>query len=154
MGKSSLRVQTMCQLQQLGTVCTAIDLTKIGSKNLTPDQWYAGVVRSLTIGFNLSDKFNLQLFNFIVVENTQQPNHYVLIDLISNIGTLETTTLLLKIVLLSRKVKPDLEKRFSILFNHYESQALNDIRWFINSLENLNVALVVNFGTVNISWHS
>ncbi|MCL1474918.1 AAA-like domain-containing protein [Argonema antarcticum] len=95
-----------------------------------------------------------QLFNFIVVENTQQPNHYVFIDLISNIGTLETTTLLLKIVLLSRKVKPDLEKRFSILFNHYESQALNDIRWFINSLENLNVALVVNFGTVDISWHS
>ncbi|MBD2180413.1 AAA-like domain-containing protein [Planktothrix sp. FACHB-1355] len=94
-----------------------------------------------------------QLFNFLVVESPQQPNHYVFIDLISNLGTIETTSLLLKIVLLSRKVRPDLEKRFSILFNHYESQTLNDIMWFVKSLENLNVALVVNFGTVDLSWH-
>ncbi len=92
-----------------------------------------------------------QLFNFLIVESPQQPNHYVFIDLISNIGHTRTISLFLKILLLCRKVKPDLEKRFSILFNHYESLSVNDIKWFVKSLENLNVALVLNFGNVDIS---
>ncbi|HEY9744364.1 MAG TPA: AAA-like domain-containing protein [Coleofasciculaceae cyanobacterium] len=92
-----------------------------------------------------------QLFNFLV-ENPQRPEHLFFIDLISNMGALQTTGLLLKIVLLSRQVRPDLEKRFSILFNHYESQEINDIAWFVKSLENLNVALIVNFGAVDLSF--
>jgi hypothetical protein len=92
-----------------------------------------------------------QLFNFLVVESPQNPNHYVFIDLISNMGPARTTGLLLKIVLLSRHVRPYLEKRFSILFSHYERQAIDEILWFVQSLENLNVALVVNFGSVDLS---
>lgn len=91
------------------------------------------------------------LFNFLVA-NPQQPEHLFFIDLISNNGSLRTMGLLLKIALLSRQVKPHLEKRFSILFNHYESQAINDILWFVESLENLNIALVVNFGAVDLSF--
>lgn len=110
---------------------------------------------------NDSHKFNefllvrtcSQLFNFLIVESNQNPNHYVFVDLISNIGHIRTIGLLLKIVLLSRKVKPDLEKKFSLLFNHYESYATNDIKWVVKSLENLNLALVVNFGAVDMSWH-
>ncbi len=60
MGKSSLRVQTMRRLQNEGIACTAIDLTKIGSQHVTPEQWYAGVVRSLVSSFELSGKFNLR----------------------------------------------------------------------------------------------
>jgi hypothetical protein len=92
-----------------------------------------------------------QLFNFLV-ESPQRPEHLFFIDLISNIGPVRTTGLLLKIVLLSRQTKPHLEKRFSILFNHYESQTVNDILWFVQSLENLNVALIVNFGAVDLSF--
>jgi hypothetical protein len=92
-----------------------------------------------------------QLFNFLVVESPQNPNHYVFIDLISNMGPARTTGLLLKIVLFSRHVRPYLEKRFSILFSHYERQAIDEILWFVQSLENLNVALVVNFGAVDLS---
>jgi hypothetical protein len=84
------------------------------------------------------------------VESPKQPEHLLFIDLISNIGPRQTTGLLLKIALLSRKAKPHLEKRFSILFNHYESQAVNDILWFVNLLENLNVALTLNFGSVDL----
>lgn len=40
MGKSSLRVQAMKRLSEHGFLCSAIDLTAIGSKNITPDQWY------------------------------------------------------------------------------------------------------------------
>ncbi|WP_242037986.1 peptidoglycan-binding protein [Tolypothrix sp. FACHB-123] len=60
MGKSSLRVQTMQRLQNEGIACAAVDLTKIGSQQVTPDQWYAGVVRILVSSFELSNKFNLR----------------------------------------------------------------------------------------------
>jgi hypothetical protein len=92
-----------------------------------------------------------QLFNFLVVENITHPSHYVFYDLVYNLGPSRTMGLLLKLVLLSRQLKPELEKRFSILFNHYEGKGYNDIKWFIKSLENLNVAFVVNFGKVDLS---
>lgn len=60
MGKSSLRVRTMHRLQAEGFACAAIDLTKIGSQDITPDQWYAGVMRRLVTTFQLSGKINLQ----------------------------------------------------------------------------------------------
>ena len=60
MGKSSLRVQTMQRLQKEDITCAAIDLMKIGSQNLTPEQWYTGVVRSLASSFDLSGKFHLR----------------------------------------------------------------------------------------------
>ncbi|MEQ8958338.1 MAG: AAA-like domain-containing protein, partial [Coleofasciculus sp. C2-GNP5-27] len=60
MGKSSLRVQTMHRLEDAGFACAAIDLTKIGCQHLTPEQWYAGLVRRLVISFNLTQRFNLR----------------------------------------------------------------------------------------------
>ncbi|MEG3862245.1 AAA-like domain-containing protein [Microcoleus sp. herbarium12] len=92
-----------------------------------------------------------QLFNFLVVENSQHPSHYVFYDLVYNLGPSRTMGLLLKIVLLSGKVKPELEKRFSILFNHYEGKVSDEVMWFVKSLENFNVALVVNFGNADLS---
>jgi len=92
-----------------------------------------------------------QLLNFLVVESPQRPNHFVFVDLITNLGTIFTTGLLLKIVLLCRKVKPYLEKRFAILFNHYESSTRDGVPWLISSLENLNVALSVHFGSADLS---
>ncbi|MBE9126056.1 AAA-like domain-containing protein [Coleofasciculus sp. LEGE 07092] len=91
-----------------------------------------------------------QLLNFLV-GNPQNPNHYIFIDLISNMGPTQTMGLLLKIVLLSTKIKPDLERRFSILFSHYERQTINELVWLVKSLENLNLAFVVNFGNVDLS---
>jgi WD40 repeat protein len=43
MGKSSLCVRTMARLQASGARPAFIDLTKIGGRNVTPDQWYAGL---------------------------------------------------------------------------------------------------------------
>ncbi|MCW6050067.1 AAA-like domain-containing protein [Lyngbya sp. CCAP 1446/10] len=92
-----------------------------------------------------------QLFNFLVVKNPQHPSHYVFYDLVYNLGPSRTMGLLLKILLLSGKVKPELEKRFSVLFNHYEGKASDEIMWFVKSLENLNVAFVVNFSNTDLS---
>ena len=56
MGKSSLRVRAMERLQAAGSVCVAIDLTGMGTQDLTPEKWYAGILRSLVSGCQL--KFN------------------------------------------------------------------------------------------------
>jgi hypothetical protein len=93
-----------------------------------------------------------QVFNFLVASPKQQ-EHLFFIDLISNNGSLQTTVLLLKLALLSHQIKPDLEQRLSTLFTHYESQFVNnDILWLIESLENLNIAFVTNFGSVDLSF--
>ncbi len=92
-----------------------------------------------------------QLLNFLVVESPQRPNHFTFVDLITNLGATLTTGLLLKIVLLCRKVKPYLEKRFSILFNHYESSTRDGVPWLVTSLENLNIAFSVHFGSADLS---
>jgi AAA-like domain len=60
MGKTSLRFRTMNLLQQDGLVCVAIDLQGIGSRNITPQQWYAGLVKRLVQGLNLSSHIDLR----------------------------------------------------------------------------------------------
>jgi WD40 repeat protein len=60
MGKSSLLVRTKSQLQDEGFKCTSIDITSIGSENITPQQWYKGIVGELTRGFKLFKHFNLK----------------------------------------------------------------------------------------------
>ncbi len=58
MGKSSLRVRTMQRLQSEGVSCAAIDLTMIGSENVTPAGWYMGLFYDLVRRFELSGKIN------------------------------------------------------------------------------------------------
>ena len=61
MGKSSLRVQVMQRLAAEGAACAAIDLMEIGGgKNITVDQWYAGIVRKICHSFNLNSRLNLR----------------------------------------------------------------------------------------------
>jgi AAA-like domain len=60
MGKSSLRVQVMARLQADGVACAAIDLTAIGTVDITPEQWYAGIIDSIVSSFDLYDRFDLE----------------------------------------------------------------------------------------------
>jgi hypothetical protein len=93
-----------------------------------------------------------QLINFLVVESPQNPNHYVLVDLLSNIGPTAVMAILLKILLICRKVKPHMEKRFAILFDHYDQSTREAVQWLVKSLENLQVALSTNFGSADMSF--
>ncbi len=47
-GKSSLKVRTMKQLQAEGFICVDIDLSIMGGKGVTPEEWYGGVVGMLS----------------------------------------------------------------------------------------------------------
>jgi hypothetical protein len=60
MGKSSLRVRTMQRLQGEGVACAGIDITAIGTSDITPEQWYAGVIDSIVSSLNLYDSFDLE----------------------------------------------------------------------------------------------
>ena len=53
MGKSSLRVRTMRRLQTDGVSCVEIDITEIGTQEVTPDEWYGGIISSLVSQLNL-----------------------------------------------------------------------------------------------------
>ena len=92
-----------------------------------------------------------QLFNFLVVDSPRNPHHFLFIDLINNLGPTLTTGILLKILLLCNKVKPYLERRFSILFSHYETSTRDAVMWLVKMLENLNIALSLTFGSLDIS---
>jgi hypothetical protein len=60
MGKSSLRVRTLQRLQAEGIACAAIDITLIGTQEVTQEQWYGGLIRSLVKSFELTETFNLR----------------------------------------------------------------------------------------------
>ena len=60
MGKSSLRVRTMKKLQEENYACAAIDITAIGTSDISPEQWYAGLIDSILSSLNLYDSFDLE----------------------------------------------------------------------------------------------
>ncbi|MFB2970111.1 AAA-like domain-containing protein [Aerosakkonema sp. BLCC-F183] len=53
MGKSSLLVRTMQRLKAEGVACATIDLSDIGSQQVSLEKWYGGVAYKLLTNFNL-----------------------------------------------------------------------------------------------------
>ncbi|NEP35852.1 AAA-like domain-containing protein [Moorena sp. SIO3B2] len=58
MGKSSLRVRTMEKLTNSGVACASIDVTRIGNE-VTSQQWYGSLIRSLAKSFKLKVKIQV-----------------------------------------------------------------------------------------------
>ena len=61
MGKSSLRMRMRSRLEtnQMGR-CASIDMTRIGSENVTPNQWYQGIAFELLRNFGLTRTCDLK----------------------------------------------------------------------------------------------
>lgn len=93
-----------------------------------------------------------QLLNYLVVESEQSMQHYVFVDMITNMGAASTIGLLLKIVLSCPKLKPFLERKFALLFKHYESFTRDGVPWLVRAMENLNIAFSTNFGKADVSF--
>jgi WD40 repeat protein len=58
MGKSSLLVRVKQQLQQAGAQCAYLDITRLGSDRLTPEQWYRSILVSLLQSLQLLGKID------------------------------------------------------------------------------------------------
>jgi hypothetical protein len=54
MGKSTLMLRTGAALRAMGVTCAVLDLTAIG-QNLTPEQWYAGLIVQIGDRLGLED---------------------------------------------------------------------------------------------------
>ncbi|NCJ07311.1 hypothetical protein GS597_12495 [Synechococcales cyanobacterium C] len=93
-----------------------------------------------------------QVMNFLVIESCQKPKHIIFIDLLNNIGSTATIGLLLKVVLICKKARPYLERRFALLFNHYQAQSCAAAQWLVHCLEKVNLALTANFSRFNFSF--
>lgn len=55
MGKSSLMIRTVKRLREAGTTAAVLDLTAVG-QNLTPEQWYRGLLQQLGQRLNLDER--------------------------------------------------------------------------------------------------
>lgn len=55
MGKTSLQVRTIKRLQAEGIACTTIDISGRGSKDINTEQWYAGIVYTLVVNFEIAN---------------------------------------------------------------------------------------------------
>ena len=53
MGKSSLLVRAQTKIKQAGARFVSLDLTTLGSQNVTAQQWYRGIGAELCLGFEL-----------------------------------------------------------------------------------------------------
>ncbi|WP_041237736.1 AAA family ATPase [Gloeothece citriformis] len=60
MGKSSLRIQITKRLTAEGVKCAAVDLSMIGSQNITIEQWYTGFTYVLASELNFLDYVNIR----------------------------------------------------------------------------------------------
>ena len=64
MGKSSLRIKTMQRMEtQDGFICLGVDITEIGSVNITDEEWYAGLLDTLVNGLETLNIFLEGLFD-------------------------------------------------------------------------------------------
>jgi len=113
-------------------------------KSLLPEQDHQGF-NSLLLNQTCE-----KLLKFLI-ESPHDPNHYIFVNLIANLGELKTSALLLKIVLISGQSQSNLGEQLFQWFNYYESKPIDQIQWFVNFLENINVALVINNETLDVS---
>ncbi len=60
MGKSSLLQRTSYRLVEEGYSCAYLDVTRLGSENTTPEQWYKGIILSLFYDLNLGEHVNFK----------------------------------------------------------------------------------------------
>ncbi|MEL6354934.1 MAG: AAA-like domain-containing protein, partial [Cyanobacteria bacterium J06627_28] len=60
MGKSSLRVRMQQRLTEIGKRCASVDMTSIGSEQVTPLQWYKGLMVDLLSKFELTGQVDFK----------------------------------------------------------------------------------------------
>jgi hypothetical protein len=90
-----------------------------------------------------------QLVEALLDAPQQVGNHLVLVDLINNVGATVMTGLLLKLTLIYNNLKSAVEKRFSLLYKHYEP-VTDGIGWLVETLENVQLAFSLHYSTMQL----
>ena len=92
MGKSSLMVRMINHLQHEGIYCASIDMTRLGSENVTPEQWYKGIAFELGRRLNVGDNFNFKTWwqERIDLSPVQRLSEFIETVLLVEVGTYTT----------------------------------------------------------------
>ena len=109
MGKSSLRVQAKKRLEEAQMHCVSLDMTNIGSKDISAAQWYKSIAAELWRGFNLFGKVNfkswwqenselspVQQLNYfisdVILPTLEAENIFIFVDEIDSVLSLDFST--------------------------------------------------------------
>jgi WD40 repeat protein len=89
MGKSSLRVQAKKRLEDAGMHCVSLDMTNIGSRDISPGQWYKSIAAELWRGFNLLGRVNFKSWwqENAELSSVQQLSYFVSDVILSTLKT-------------------------------------------------------------------
>ncbi|TVQ60457.1 MAG: hypothetical protein EA366_03645 [Spirulina sp. DLM2.Bin59] len=99
----------------------------------------------------LSLRTATKLLGLLMVENDAHPDHYLFIEAVANLGASITIGMLIKLTLLCPPLLPELEKRLSHLFRHYQDSLQKDTNWLIKVLENYQLASSIYYGSIDLS---
>ncbi|NEO98114.1 MAG: ABC transporter substrate-binding protein [Symploca sp. SIO2E9] len=77
MGKSSLEVRARKRLETEGYACALIDLSQIGTKEVSPTQWYATIIQNLADSFELNFKVSHWWRNTKLISPLQRLNEFI-----------------------------------------------------------------------------
>ncbi|MDB9315797.1 hypothetical protein PN462_21970 [Spirulina sp. CS-785/01] len=91
-----------------------------------------------------------KLLDFLVVDSPTM-DHYFFIDMVTGMGSSSVLVVLLKLILLHPAMVSELEKRFALLYTHYENVPQNEVKWFIKVLEVYKVVYSIHFGHADLS---
>ena len=92
-----------------------------------------------------------QLFSFLIFSKSESNVCLKFTDLITNLGTAQTTLILTKIVLICPESKTDLENKICSLTARYQQKKACNISWLIKVLEHLLISLTIGFGNIDVS---
>ncbi len=92
MGKSSLMVRMLNHLQREGIYCASIDMTRLGSETVTPEQWYRGIAFELGRRLDVRDKFNFKAWwqDRIELSPVQRLSEFIETVVLVEVGTSTT----------------------------------------------------------------
>lgn len=137
MGKSSLRVRTKQKLEQAGFACASLDMTNIGSENISPDKWYKSLAAELWRGFKLISRVKFKTWwqehselssvqqlncfiNDVVLPAVEAEKIFIFIDEIDSILSLDFPTddffALIRYFYNARAEKPQFDRLHFALF--------------------------------------
>ena len=92
-----------------------------------------------------------QLFSFLIVDPNSGKNPDRFAELVANLGTVQTTTILVRIVLICPESKADLVRKIYSIAEHYQLQTVTEHPWLLKTLEHLLIAFSLYFGNVDLS---
>lgn len=90
-----------------------------------------------------------KLLNFLTVENAKQTDHSFLMTTTEGLGINGILDVLFRIILLCPSLRPELERRWAILFGNYAFFPPGEAKWLIKLFEAYHVICSIHFGSAD-----